>query len=312
VEKVFLAGEVATGPGAAVEAVASGHRTAAAVLKFLGVEAGEKVAKLPEGKVEPDVTKIPKDVLEKMPKKNRLASPMRDAHARVGSFDEVEDTLTEMDVRKEVARCVACGLGAEADEDKCVGCYTCVRICPYGVATMEKTAAKMPAEACLTCGICASECPAAAISIERFRTRSVGERVEAALKNNSKAGIVVIACQSAFGSRALMRMTPADKQAGAVKVIVPCVQRLSAADMMAPFEKGAKRAVIVHCGDACVYPEGKGRFEQRVKRTLGLLKAAKVDENAVSVWYGRIDTEDDLRKVYAAPAVAASGEAGKA
>ena len=63
---------------------------------------------------------------------------------------------------------------AVVDPQKCVGCLTCVRICPYGVPVvrMELTgvggvsgAAYIEPAVCHGCGSCASECPAQAIQL---------------------------------------------------------------------------------------------------------------------------------------------------
>jgi heterodisulfide reductase subunit A-like polyferredoxin len=63
---------------------------------------------------------------------------------------------------------------AVVDPDKCVGCLTCVRICPFDVPVvkMELTgvgnvsgAAYIEPAICHGCGSCAGECPAQAIQI---------------------------------------------------------------------------------------------------------------------------------------------------
>ncbi|MBN1807933.1 MAG: FAD-dependent oxidoreductase [Planctomycetes bacterium] len=296
---VFLAGEVMTGPGSAVEAVASGHRTAAAVLEYLGVPPAPLVHVMPSSPAVPDIEDIPEDVRGRMSRIARVSSPMRSPAARAASFEEVEGTLSEAEARKEAARCVACGLGAEVDPDKCVGCYTCVRICPYGVATVGHTAAEAPAEACLTCGLCAAECPAAAISLQRFGRGLVHERLARALELNPGARVAVLLCQNALASRRFLTSQQAGNGPPAAIVPLPCVERLAAVDIMAPFESGAEKVFLVHCGDACVYPEGRGRFEQTVSRAAALLKAAGLRDDALNVWFGRIESEQDLERIYA-------------
>jgi heterodisulfide reductase subunit A-like polyferredoxin len=76
------------------------------------------------------------------------------------------------------------GIVAEVDVDKCVGCLTCVRICPYdvpqvradftGVGDIVGAAYIEPAQ-CHGCGICVGECPAKAIQLIRYR----GDQLEA-------------------------------------------------------------------------------------------------------------------------------------
>ncbi len=56
------------------------------------------------------------------------------------------------------------------DKQKCVGCYTCVLVCPYGAVTNSESGAIQKCELCLTnsCGTpaCAAGCPNAAIVYE--------------------------------------------------------------------------------------------------------------------------------------------------
>jgi heterodisulfide reductase subunit A-like polyferredoxin len=70
------------------------------------------------------------------------------------------------------------GVVAQVDPEKCVGCLTCVRICPYrvpriradliGVGGIVGAAYIEPAQ-CHGCGVCVGECPAKAIQLLHYR-----------------------------------------------------------------------------------------------------------------------------------------------
>ena len=78
------------------------------------------------------------------------------------------------------------GAIAYVDPDACVGCLTCVRICPYGVPKIDPetigvggvigTAYIEPA-ICQGCGCCIGECPAHAIELLHYRHRQVESEV---------------------------------------------------------------------------------------------------------------------------------------
>ena len=49
------------------------------------------------------------------------------------------------------------------DKNKCIGCGTCVAICPVGAISMGAEHYEIDANACTDCGTCAAQCPVEAI-----------------------------------------------------------------------------------------------------------------------------------------------------
>jgi heterodisulfide reductase subunit A-like polyferredoxin len=77
---------------------------------------------------------------------------------------------------------------AVVDPAKCVGCLTCVRICPYGVPKVSSDfsgvgsitgAAYVEPAACHGCGSCAAECPAKAIQLMHYTDAQTLAKVDA-------------------------------------------------------------------------------------------------------------------------------------
>ncbi len=77
------------------------------------------------------------------------------------------------------------------DEARCIGCGTCVTVCPYNAPSLHEVAVKVeevsymakkssinPA-ACKGCGSCAAACPAGAITAQHFSSREIGEAIDA-------------------------------------------------------------------------------------------------------------------------------------
>jgi heterodisulfide reductase subunit A len=70
------------------------------------------------------------------------------------------------------------GVVAVVDPDKCTGCLTCVRTCPFGIPAMRPDrpgvaglggSAWIDPARCQGCGTCTAECPARAIQLEGYR-----------------------------------------------------------------------------------------------------------------------------------------------
>lgn len=55
---------------------------------------------------------------------------------------------------------------AWVDQDSCVACGCCVKVCPLAAIQVVKgIAAQVDADRCVGCGKCARECPATVIAV---------------------------------------------------------------------------------------------------------------------------------------------------
>jgi heterodisulfide reductase subunit A-like polyferredoxin len=82
------------------------------------------------------------------------------------------------------------GVVAQVDPEKCVGCLTCVRVCPFGVPKVKaefdgvggiKGAAFIEPTVCHGCGNCAAECPAKAITVTHYKDGQITIKLDALL-----------------------------------------------------------------------------------------------------------------------------------
>ncbi len=78
------------------------------------------------------------------------------------------------------------GVVAQVDPQACVGCLTCVRICPFGVPQIQAETlgvggvagiATIEPTICQGCGTCVGECPAYAIELSHYRHAQVEREV---------------------------------------------------------------------------------------------------------------------------------------
>jgi heterodisulfide reductase subunit A-like polyferredoxin len=80
------------------------------------------------------------------------------------------------------------GAIAQVDAEKCVGCLTCVRICPFDVPQVQPAtagvggvagAAFIEPSVCRGCGVCVAECPAKAITLAHYGDDQILVKLEA-------------------------------------------------------------------------------------------------------------------------------------
>ncbi|MHB1380641.1 MAG: FAD-dependent oxidoreductase, partial [Thermoleophilia bacterium] len=265
---VFSSGEVVTGPGAAVHALASGKRAAIAIARYLGepVSFPDEPAALDE---------LPGYVRGMIKQGSRRAMPMRPEDERIGDFGEVELGFGEVDGRCEASRCLLCAAGARYSEVKCIACLTCVRVCPYAAPDADKDGLTgIDPDKCQACGICYTQCPAKAIDLKVLSEDDIRAAIAAALEGNSELEFGCWYPQT--------RVAP---DAGAV--MLPCTARLSVGLVLHAFESGAKKVHVAVCSE-----DDDGRFVTGHRQT-----RAVVEESRRAVEEAGLDPESVVLEI---------------
>jgi NADPH-dependent glutamate synthase beta subunit-like oxidoreductase len=110
---IFAGGDAARGPRTVIEAIADGKQASISIDRFI---LGRDL-RLGRDQVFPTITDPQKEIYNKI---DRVQMPCLDPQARIKSFDEVQQGLTEEMVLEEAKRCISCGT-------------CCVQACPYDV-----------------------------------------------------------------------------------------------------------------------------------------------------------------------------------
>ncbi|MEM2838560.1 MAG: CoB--CoM heterodisulfide reductase iron-sulfur subunit A family protein [Thermoplasmata archaeon] len=72
---------------------------------------------------------------------------------------------------------------AQVNQELCVGCGTCIEVCPYGaISKNENGLAEVVAAACKGCGCCGASCPCSAIVMTNYSDDQLLAEATAALK----------------------------------------------------------------------------------------------------------------------------------
>ncbi|HPC84199.1 MAG TPA: FAD-dependent oxidoreductase [Thermoanaerobaculaceae bacterium] len=213
VEGVFSGGDVVTGAATAIEAIAAGRKAAHAIDTYIRTGKAQPEPKEFVSRKDTFAKVTLADLRSQQPAPHR-PMPLIPLEERVKGFGEVELGYALEDVRAETARCLECGCVAlfecdlrryaseygvevkqflgeakrhevdrshpliELDQNKCILCGRCVRICSElvgvnaygfvqrGFSTMVKPVlgGSLLDTDCVTCGLCVGTCPTGAIA----------------------------------------------------------------------------------------------------------------------------------------------------
>lgn len=276
--EVFAAGEIVTGPGAAINAIANGHRAAEAIAAYLEERAPIYQKELVA------VADLPESISAEIKHSERRQMRKLADDRRLESFSEVELGFDVEDALRESQRCLSCTAGAVVNEPKCAACLTCVRVCPFKVPEMIGDKAYMNPLTCQSCGICASECPAEAITVkmtkEQLLPLQIGiDAMETKYNPISKSPATIgFICQFGHAWGADRTFDVMDSLPDNIRIArVLCPSRLSPADILQAFEAGAERVFITYCGsEYCHYKTGNGLTLQRIDYVRTILDGAGI------------------------------------
>ncbi|NUO07273.1 MAG: FAD-dependent oxidoreductase [Candidatus Brocadia sp.] len=279
VHGIYAGGDVVLGRGTMTESMAQGKKAAIAIHNALRNEAlkDEKWAEKP---AVPDIVASRVPLIKKEQKQEMPTMPL---DKRLETFDEVELGFPLNIAVKEAQRCMNCGAGALVDDNLCVGCLTCVRICPFEVPKIKKgdTTAYIDGD-CQSCGLCIVECPAKAISFKTPLEDRGKDALETVFQEKSVHGvkplIINFYCQYSAYYEDKTDATNSLMNTHVRRVGVLGLGKVDTSLYLRAFELGAHGVLVTACkDDTCHFCKEKEWVEKRAKFTTQLLSGLEMD-----------------------------------
>lgn len=288
---VFVSGEVITGPGSAIAAVSNGHRAARAMHLYMqGKDIKGMLPIVEKEKIAP----LPEEVKEKIPFMPRQSIKHIAPEIRCESFCTFEIGYDEVEALKEAGRCRGCGCGAYVNVNKCMGCLTCQRICPYGAPVVSSYSEIRP-EYCQACGLCAPACPGRAIKMLSYDIDGIKNSMHTLIgpinQNRTEPVIAAFLCTHHAGAAGLIL------QDNIRQIPVHCISRVDVLDILKAFDCGVDGVGVFHCADgSCKYRGIIQRVTARVHNAKKLIESLGIDKRRLSLIAAN-PSEEELYKL---------------
>lgn len=279
---VFAGGDVVTGPAIAVKAIATGKQAAISIDCYLKGEPPRTVLSAEACPTE----KLSQVIVEETRRFARSEKTSAQAKDRCQGFEESDSVLSEDRAVRESLRCLHCYLGAKIDNEKCIACLTCVRVCPLGIpgfSTMGEIT--IDPFSCQACGMCVLECPVRAIDIGLNTRSKISKQIEMAFSGHKPEGPVILGffdLHGSFGSDDLKNL--AETFPNILPVMVFGLRRVDTSDVLKAFECGADAVFLAQCPtNTDPFPEAAKKVKGRMAYAKGLLDVLGIGEERLDV-----------------------------
>jgi len=170
------------------------------------------------------------------------------------------------------------------DQEKCVGCGTCLKECCYQAVQMvgedKEKKARIIEAACKGCGACAGSCPSGAVIARGFTDEMIFSQIDAALAVEPEKKILVFCCNwcsyagADFAGVSRMQYSPV------IRIIrTMCAGRIHPKFILRAFELSAGQVLVSGChppGD-CHYISGNLKAQARIDKLKPKLEKKGID-----------------------------------
>ncbi len=166
-------------------------------------------------------------------------------------------------------------LTAIVDEELCIGCMRCVKVCPFGAieptGPVKEGVVRIHEAACMGCGTCAAECNFSAIDMPYFTKDQILAQVDAALEDRPAEKCLVFTCNwCSYAGADLAGIEKRQYPSSARIIRTMCSARFEESFIERAFERSAGAVLITGCrltetGSDCHYNYANRLTDKRFK-----------------------------------------------
>ena len=299
VHGIYAGGDIVLGRGTMTESMAQGKKAALAIHNALR-NTTLKDEKWNDKPATPDVAASRIALIKKEQKQELPTMPV---DKRLNNFDEVELGFPLNVAVREAQRCMNCGAGAFVDDNLCVGCLTCVRVCPFEVPKIKKgdTTAYIDGD-CQSCGLCIVECPAKAIGFKTPLEDCGKDALKAVFQDKAVKGvkplIVNFYCQYGAYNEDKINITDSLMDTHVRRVGVLGLGKVDPLLYLNAFEWGADGVLVTACkGETCHFCKEEEWIERRSKFTTQLLSGLGMDSKQFKTYFISSQNSDEILEI---------------
>ncbi|MDI9646365.1 MAG: CoB-CoM heterodisulfide reductase HdrA2 [Archaeoglobales archaeon] len=182
---------------------------------------------------------------------------------------------------------------AYVNEEKCIGCRICEKVCEFKAIKVEDRA-KIEAAACTNCGVCVSACPTNAIDMGYFDNSGIQAMIDAlAEERNADPLILAFACwYCGYGAADLAGTMRLQYEPNVRVIRVLCTGRINPEWILRAFQNGVDGVLIIGCRlGECHFKKGNLRASERVEALKKVLEKFGLDKRISCLWVSSGEAE---------------------
>ncbi|WP_202318363.1 CoB-CoM heterodisulfide reductase HdrA2 [Archaeoglobus neptunius] len=189
---------------------------------------------------------------------------------------------------------------AFVDEEKCIGCRICEKVCEFNAVTVDKKA-RIDPNACSMCGVCVAACPADAIDMGFFSDEGIKAMIDALVEErNADPLILVFACwYCSYGAVDLAGTTKVQYEPNVRIVRVLCSGRVDPEWVLRALKKGVDGVIIAGCRlGECHFKYGNYKAKSRFEALREALNEVGIEPERVRcIWHSAGEAEGIARDI---------------